>query len=157
MLMTRGRRSSLALRLPALATHRNCSMRAPLRGHSYPHISESAVAEAPIATSLAGQPDGDYPPGSIRDRSRAGVWAGRNYSGQRARYVLRSGWKGEHRPRGRSWRKPAARCAGPIGGLRWAIQPRTQPGVLHSAAFAVLPNIRVGAGKPQDVPSVILT
>ena len=28
---------------------------------------------------------------------------------------------------------------------------------LFLAAFAVLPNIRVGAGKPQDVPSVILT
>jgi hypothetical protein len=27
----------------------------------------------------------------------------------------------------------------------------------HSAALAVLPNIRVGAGKPQLVPSVILT
>src|ERR1700738_4879666 len=27
----------------------------------------------------------------------------------------------------------------------------------HSAAFAVLPNIRVGAGKPHDVPSVTLT
>jgi hypothetical protein len=27
----------------------------------------------------------------------------------------------------------------------------------YSAAFAVLPNIRVGAGKPQEVPSVTLT
>jgi hypothetical protein len=27
----------------------------------------------------------------------------------------------------------------------------------HSAALAVLPNIRVGAAKPQVVPSVILT
>ena len=27
----------------------------------------------------------------------------------------------------------------------------------HSAALAVLPNIRVGAANPQDVPSVIFT
>jgi hypothetical protein len=33
----------------------------------------------------------------------------------------------------------------------------TELGKLHSAAFAVLPNIRLGAGKPQEVPSVILT
>jgi hypothetical protein len=26
--------------------------------------------------------------------------------------------------------------------------------IAYSAAFAVLPNIRVGAGKPQDVPSL---
>ena len=32
-----------------------------------------------------------------------------------------------------------------------------RPCTTHSAAFAVLPNIRVGAAKPQEVPSVILT
>jgi hypothetical protein len=30
-------------------------------------------------------------------------------------------------------------------------------GGCHSAALAVLPNIRVGTGKPQEVPSVTLT
>jgi hypothetical protein len=32
-----------------------------------------------------------------------------------------------------------------------------EQGGAHSAAFAVLPNIRVGAANPQEVPSVTLT
>ena len=39
------------------------------------------------------------------------------------------------------------------GGFRFA-QPTLRR---YSAAFAVLPNIRVGAAKPQEVPSVTLT